>query len=114
MSSRINEEEKKKKVSIWEKEFLGIEFKRWLIAIICWILMGICMYLMFIFSPIEIDLVLSILSTLFGLASILSLSTTLTRSEFRKFVNEFHEFRKEVAYLLQEILNELRRSRERS
>ena len=111
-------------MGLLDREFLGIGLKYWLFAIACWILAAILVYLMFVFTSIEVDLALTMASTVLGMASIISLATAATRRDVQLLRQDIRELRRDIQALrsevaggftrienaLRDILQELRRS----
>ena len=72
--------EERGRKSLLNREFwFGIELKYWVFAFICWAIAALCIYLMFVLTPIEVDLALSTVSTVVSLTSIYALFTSASR-----------------------------------
>ena len=108
--------EKGKRRSVLDREFLGIELRYWLISITCWVLMAVFLYLMFVLTSIEYNLLFSTISTILGLTSVLSLFQSATRKDMRMLRQDIQLLRKEISQgfesvesVLKQMLEEVRR-----
>lgn len=99
---------------------MGIPLKYWVIALICWVISGTCLYLMFILTPVEVDLVLSVLSIMtsfFSVASLLIGATRrgieLLRSTLENRLDKLENTIREGLELLKRLITEFRSFRNR-